>query len=255
MSVFRGGVLDQEQCLYLGRRPPGVGQLVLRPGVNNLMSLLLIKDLEHSLHNHNPSLIIISSSWTSFYSFYSKPIWPMLALPSSNNRQNLSFLQPQELRQGVPISRTWRQTTCLRWVFLGEGNFLYDFCAYLWCVFWRRFLFLKFLMCLFGRRWNCGMILTFDNFTMMNKCSSLLIFTLNNPSQGGNPRAQEESRRSAKSRGKSQNQLIAEFSITDKTIVNIFMKHCQRHNGPEGWVLLTKVTSLGHITSSQTNLD
>ena len=33
------------------------------------------------------------------------------------------------------------------------------------------------------------------------------------------------------------------------------MKHCQRHNGPEGWVLLTKVTSLGHITSSYTNLD
>ena len=32
------------------------------------------------------------------------------------------------------------------------------------------------------------------------------------------------------------------------------MKHCQRHNGPEGWVLLTKVTSLGHITSSYTNL-
>ena len=28
------------------------------------------------------------------------------------------------------------------------------------------------------------------------------------------------------------------------------MKHCQRHNGPEGWVLVTKVTSLGHITRS-----
>ena len=28
------------------------------------------------------------------------------------------------------------------------------------------------------------------------------------------------------------------------------MKHCQRQNGPEGWVLLTKVTSLGHITRS-----
>ena len=27
-------------------------------------------------------------------------------------------------------------------------------------------------------------------------------------------------------------------------------KHCQRHNGLEGWVFLTKVTSLGHITSS-----
>ena len=32
-------------------------------------------------------------------------------------------------------------------------------------------------------------------------------------------------------------------------------EHCQRHNGPEGWVLVTKVTSLGHITSSQTNLN
>ena len=32
-------------------------------------------------------------------------------------------------------------------------------------------------------------------------------------------------------------------------------KHCQRHNGPVGWVLLTKVTSLGHITSSFTNLE
>ena len=28
------------------------------------------------------------------------------------------------------------------------------------------------------------------------------------------------------------------------------IKHCQRHNGPEGWVHLTKVTSWGHITSS-----
>ena len=26
-------------------------------------------------------------------------------------------------------------------------------------------------------------------------------------------------------------------------------KHCQRHNGPEGWVHLIKVTSWGHITS------
>ena len=33
------------------------------------------------------------------------------------------------------------------------------------------------------------------------------------------------------------------------------MKHCQRHNGPEGWVHLTKVTPWGHITSSNTNLD
>ena len=31
--------------------------------------------------------------------------------------------------------------------------------------------------------------------------------------------------------------------------------HCQRHRGSEGWVLLTKVTSLGHFTSSYTSLD
>ena len=37
--------------------------------------------------------------------------------------------------------------------------------------------------------------------------------------------------------------------------IRIIIKHCQRHNGPEGWVLLPKVTSLGHITSSYTNLD
>ena len=39
------------------------------------------------------------------------------------------------------------------------------------------------------------------------------------------------------------------------TNANIIMKHCQRHNGPEGWVHLIKVTSWGHITSSNTNLD
>ena len=32
-------------------------------------------------------------------------------------------------------------------------------------------------------------------------------------------------------------------------------KHCQRHNGPEGWTLLTKVTALGHIESCCTNID
>ena len=31
-------------------------------------------------------------------------------------------------------------------------------------------------------------------------------------------------------------------------------KYCQRHNGPEGWVQLTKETSLGHITSSYTQI-
>ena len=32
-------------------------------------------------------------------------------------------------------------------------------------------------------------------------------------------------------------------------------KHCQRHNGPEDWVHLTKVTSWVHITNSNTYLD
>ena len=32
-------------------------------------------------------------------------------------------------------------------------------------------------------------------------------------------------------------------------------KHCQRYNGTEGCVQLTKVTCLGHIKSSDTNLD
>ena len=32
-------------------------------------------------------------------------------------------------------------------------------------------------------------------------------------------------------------------------------KHCQRHNGPEGWVHITKVTSWVNITISNTNLD
>ena len=33
------------------------------------------------------------------------------------------------------------------------------------------------------------------------------------------------------------------------------VKHCQRHNGPEGWVHLAKVTSWGHIRSSNISLD
>ena len=43
------------------------------------------------------------------------------------------------------------------------------------------------------------------------------------------------------------------FKLHIVAVVDI--KHCQRHNGPEGWVHLTKVTSWGHITSSNTNLD
>ena len=34
-----------------------------------------------------------------------------------------------------------------------------------------------------------------------------------------------------------------------------FKKHCQRHNGRGGWVLLTKVTYFSHITSSNTKFD
>ena len=37
-------------------------------------------------------------------------------------------------------------------------------------------------------------------------------------------------------------------------ILALFFKHCQRHNGPEDWVHLTKETSWGHITNSNTNL-
>ena len=61
--------------------------------------------------------------------------------------------------------------------------------------------------------------------------------------------------------------IIASIMVSNKQTLEIYnrtralsegqlgSKHCQRHNGPEGWVLLTKVTSLGHITSSYTNLD
>ena len=46
-------------------------------------------------------------------------------------------------------------------------------------------------------------------------------------------------------------------SITHLSVKNfwhlvILIKHCQRHNGPEGWVHLIKITSWGHITSSNT---
>ena len=44
------------------------------------------------------------------------------------------------------------------------------------------------------------------------------------------------------------------FSYTKTQAPMHKYKHCQRHNGPQGWVLVTKVTSLGHIKSSQTNL-
>ena len=34
-------------------------------------------------------------------------------------------------------------------------------------------------------------------------------------------------------------------------LLGIFLEHCQRHNGPLGWVLLTIVMSLGYITTSK----
>ena len=55
--------------------------------------------------------------------------------------------------------------------------------------------------------------------------------------------------------------LLSELFCSWKWVARCFqlakafeLKHCQRHNGPEGWVLLTKVTSLGHITNSYANL-
>ena len=36
---------------------------------------------------------------------------------------------------------------------------------------------------------------------------------------------------------------------------DVCLKHCQRHNGPEGWVRLTKVTYFSHITISKTKFD
>ena len=35
----------------------------------------------------------------------------------------------------------------------------------------------------------------------------------------------------------------------------MYEKHCQRHNGPKDWVLLTKVTYFSHITKSNTKFD
>ena len=43
------------------------------------------------------------------------------------------------------------------------------------------------------------------------------------------------------------------FSLRQNLCINNITKHCQRHKGPEGWVLLTKVTYFSHITRSNTN--
>ena len=47
----------------------------------------------------------------------------------------------------------------------------------------------------------------------------------------------------------SGGQVKPSHQVQDQQL-KIKLKHCQRHNGPEGWVLRTKVTSLGHITTS-----
>ena len=44
-------------------------------------------------------------------------------------------------------------------------------------------------------------------------------------------------------------------TIRDWGSTALLAKHCQRHNGPEDWVHLTKVTSWGHIKNWYTNLD
>ena len=47
-----------------------------------------------------------------------------------------------------------------------------------------------------------------------------------------------------------------QFWLPDKIWPSgVKMKYCQRHNGPEGWVHLAKVTFWGHNTTSNTNLD
>ena len=54
-----------------------------------------------------------------------------------------------------------------------------------------------------------------------------------------------------------RNLSIGNFNLQISLSLGLFVleKHCQRHNGPEGWVHLAKVTCWGHITSSNTNLD
>ena len=48
---------------------------------------------------------------------------------------------------------------------------------------------------------------------------------------------------------------LAVFLFKRRGGVKPMFKHCQRHNGPEGWVHHAKVTSWSHITILNTNLD
>ena len=53
----------------------------------------------------------------------------------------------------------------------------------------------------------------------------------------------------------SESWSICDWNLKKDNQKEDLVKHCQRHNGPEGWVHLAKVTSCSHITSSNTNLD
>ena len=54
-------------------------------------------------------------------------------------------------------------------------------------------------------------------------------------------------------RGEGERGTSRQMYIREETC-SIF-KHCQRHNGPEGWVLLTKVSCSSDITRWKTNFD
>ena len=49
--------------------------------------------------------------------------------------------------------------------------------------------------------------------------------------------------------------VIRGFACNKRYVTKYFKKHCQRHNGPEGWVKLAKVICLGHITTSNIKFD
>ena len=50
--------------------------------------------------------------------------------------------------------------------------------------------------------------------------------------------------------------VFLELSVCQNSIqCKLYKKHCQSHNGPEDWVLLTKVTYFSHITKSNTKFD
>ena len=54
--------------------------------------------------------------------------------------------------------------------------------------------------------------------------------------------------------GGSDRVKILEQMQGEEAVAKYGFKHCQRHNEPQGSVLLTTVTSFSHITSFYTNL-